>query len=180
MKTLIISLLITIRVSAFQYVPADSTYYITLPTCDIVADRVFTTSTEKADWNKLKANVKKVYPYAIYVKMALAEMDAQLVFCRTPKEQSVFIAKREKELMTSFESAITGLTVSQGRVLVKLINKETNSSSHQIIREKRGIIPSMLWQGVALMFGGDLKLEYNAESDKNIQDIVNLIERGLL
>ena len=180
MKTLIISLLITIKSFAIQYNPLDSTYYITLPTCDIVSDRVFKTDKEKADWNTLKANVKKVYPYSIYVKMKLAEMDAQLYFYKTQKERSSFITKSEKELISSFESEIRKLNVTQGKILVKLIDKETNSSSYQIIKERRGIVPSMLWQGVSLMFGGNLKVKYNKESDKNIEDIVNLIELGLL
>jgi hypothetical protein len=65
-------------------------------------------------------------------------------------------------------------------VLVKLIDKETNSTTYQIIRERRGVMSSLLWQGVSLMFGGNLKVEFNKESDKNIEDIVNLIELGLL
>ena len=180
MKTLIISLLITIKSFAIQYNPLDSTYYITLPTCDIVSDRVFKTAKEKAEWNILKANVKRVYPYSIYVKMKLAEMDAQLHFYKTKKEKNIFITKSEKELIKSFESEIKKLTVSQGKVLVKLIHKETNSSTYQIIKERRGIVPSMLWQGVSLMFGGNLKVEYDKDTDKNIEDIVNLIELGLL
>ena len=180
MKTLIIALFITIKVSAVQYDPIDSTYYITLPTCDIVSDRVFKTSKEKSDWNTLKTNVKKVYPYSIYVKMKLDEMDAQLDFYKTKKEKNIFIAKSEKELINSFESEIKKLTISQGKVLVKLIDKETNTTSYQIIRERRGLMSSLLWQGVSLMFGGNLKTEYDTSTDKNIEDIVNLIELGLL
>mgnify|MGYP000944118619 FL=1 len=128
----------------------------------------------------LKANVKKVYPYSIYVKMKLAEMDAQLAFYKTKKEKNTFIAKSEKELISSFESEIKKLTVSQGKILVKLIDKETNSTTYQIIRERRGVMSSLLWQGVSLMFGGNLKVEFNKESDKNIEDIIHLIELGLL
>lgn len=180
MKTLIIALFISIKAIAIQYSPLDSTYYITLPTCDIVSDRTFKTVKEKTDWNILKANVKKVYPYSIYVKMKLAEMDAQLAFYKTKKEKNTFIAKSEKELINSFESEIKKLTVSQGKVLVKLIDKETNSTTYQIIRERRGVMSSLLWQGVSLMFGGNLKVEFNKESDKNIEDIIHLIELGLL
>ena len=180
MKTLIIALFISIKAFAIQYNPLDSTYYITLPTCDIVSDRTFKTVKEKADWNRLKANVKRVYPYSIYVKMKLAEMDAQLSFYKTKKEKNIFIAKSEKELISSFELEIKKLTVSQGKILVKLIDKETNSSAYQIIKERRGLMSSLLWQGVSLMFGGNLKTEYNTSTDKNIEDIVNLIELGLL
>ena len=180
MKTLIVALFISIKVFAIQYSPLDSTYYITLPTCDIVSNRTFKTVKEKTDWNVLKANVKKVYPYSIYVKMKLAEMDAQLAFYKTKKEKNTFIAKSEKELINSFESEIKKLTVSQGKVLVKLIDKETNSTTYQIIRERRGVMSSLLWQGVSLMFGGNLKVEFNKESDKNIEDIIHLIELGLL
>lgn len=70
--------------------------------------------------------------------------------------------------------------MSQGKVLVKLIDKETNSTTYQIIRERRGVMSSLLWQGVSLMFGGNLKVEFNKESDKNIEDIIHLIELGLL
>jgi hypothetical protein len=112
--------------------------------------------------------------------MKLAEMDAQLAFYKTKKEKNTFIAKSEKELINSFESEIKKLTVSQGKILVKLIDKETNSTTYQIIRERRGVMSSLLWQGVSLMFGGNLKVEFNKESDKNIEDIIHLIELGLL
>ena len=112
--------------------------------------------------------------------MKLAEMDAQLAFYKTKIEKNTFIAKSEKELISSFESEIKKLTVSQGKVLVKLIDKETNSTTYQIIRERRGVMSSLLWQGVSLMFGGNLKVEFNKESDKNIEDIIHLIELGLL
>ena len=180
MKILAIALLITLRASAVQYDPLDSTYYITLPTCDIVADRVFRTAKERAEWNTLKANVKRVYPYSIWVKLKLAEMEAQLHFYGSEKEKNLFIAKSEKELIASFELEIRGLTVTQGKVLVKLIGKETGSTAYQIIRERRGRVPSLIWQGVSLVFGGNLKTEYDKNRDKNIEDIVNLIELGLL
>jgi len=112
--------------------------------------------------------------------MKLDEMDAQLDFYKTKKEKNIFIAKSEKELINSFESEIKKLTISQGKVLVKLIDKETNTTSYQIIRERRGLMSSLLWQGVSLMFGGNLKTEYDTSTDKNIEDIVNLIELGLL
>ena len=179
MKILIAVLLMSIKVFAFQQ-STDSTYYVTFPTCDIVSDKIFKTTKERRDWNMLKANVKKVYPYSIYVKMKLAEMDAQLAFYKTQKEKDTFISKSEKELVNSFKLEIKNLTVSQGKILVKLIDRETNSSAYQIIKERRGAVTSLLWQGVSLMFGGNLKVEYNKSTDKNIEDIVNLIELGLL
>lgn len=179
MKILIAVLLMSIKVFAFQQ-STDSTYYVTFPTCDIVSDKIFKTTKERRDWNMLKANVKKVYPYSIYVKMKLAEMDAQLAFYKTQKEKDTFISKSEKELVNSFKLEIKNLTVSQGKILVKLIDRETNSSAYQIIKERRGVVTSLLWQGVSLMFGGNLKVEYNKSTDKNIEDIVNLIELGLL
>ncbi len=90
MKILIAVLLMSIKVFAFQQ-STDSTYYVTFPTCDIVSDKIFKTTKERRDWNMLKANVKKVYPYSIYVKMKLAEMDAQLAFYKTQKEKDTFI-----------------------------------------------------------------------------------------
>lgn len=179
MKILIAVLLMSIKVFAFQQ-SIDSTYYVTFPTCDIVSDKIFKTTKERRDWNMLKANVKKVYPYSIYVKMKLAEMDAQLAFYKTQKEKDTFISKSEKELVNSFKLEIKNLTVSQGKILVKLIDREINSSAYQIIKERRGAVTSLLWQGVSLMFGGNLKVEYNKSTDKNIEDIVNLIELGLL
>ena len=141
---------------------------------------MFGTAKERAEWNTLKANVKRVYPYSIWVKLKLAEMEAQLHFYGSEKEKNLFIAKSEKELIASFELEIRGLTVTQGKVLVKLIGKETGSTAYQIIRERRGRVPSLIWQGVSLVFGGNLKTEYDKNRDKNIEDIVNLIELGLL
>ena len=150
-------------------------------TCVIVADKVFKNAREKAKWDKLKRDVKAAYPYAVLAKMKLAEMDSQLVLIKGEKERQAYNEKCEKELTAQFEADMRSLTNTQGKILFKLIDRETGSTTYQLIKQRRGSFSAFMWQSVAFVFGNNLKQEYDpAGEDKNIEDCVKLIELGVL
>ena len=150
-------------------------------TCVIVADKVFKNQKEKVKWDKLKRDVKAAYPYAVLAKMKLAEMDSQLVFIKGEKERQAFNEQCEKQLTDQFEADMRSLTATQGRILFKLIDRETGSTTYQLIKQRRGSFSAFMWQSVAFVFGNNLKSEYDPNGeDKGIEDCVKLIELGVL
>ena len=92
-----------------------------------------------------------------------------------------YVKLAEAELRAEFEAEVKGLTMSQGKVLVKLIDRETGRSSYSLVKELRGGFNAVLWQGMAKLFGHDLKSRYDADGeDMMIEVIVQRIEKGEL
>lgn len=159
----------------------DTMPHITHYTCVIVSDKVFKNKREQVKWDKLKRDVKAAYPYAVLARMKLAEMDSQLVLIKGEKERQAFNERCEKELTAQFEADMRSLTYTQGKILFKLIDRETGSTTYQLIKQRRGSFSAFMWQSVAFVFGNNLKAEYDPDGeDKQIEECVHLIELGIL
>ncbi|HTF03770.1 MAG TPA: DUF4294 domain-containing protein [Bacteroidia bacterium] len=159
----------------------DTVPHITHYTCVIVGTKVFKSHREQVKWDKLKRDVKAAYPYAVLARMKLAQMDSQLVLIKGEKERTAFNEKCEKELTDQFESDMRNLSFTQGKILFKLIDRETGSTTYQLIKQRRGSFSAFMWQSVAFVFGNNLKAEYDpAGEDKAIEEVVVLIELGIL
>ncbi len=159
----------------------DTTVNVLSYTCVITAEKTFASAAERAKWNKLKYDVKAAYPYSVLAKMKLAEMDSQLVAIQGEKARKDFTDKCEKELSTQFSSDMRNLTMTQGKILFKLLDRETGSTTYQIIQQRRGNFSAFMWQGVAVVFGNNLKADYDPTGDDaNIEEVVQLIELGVI
>jgi len=135
----------------------------------------------KRRYRRLIKNVKKAYPYSKIAGTRLKELDDHLVTIKDEKEQKAYIDQAEKEIMGEFEKEVKKLTVSQGIILVKLIDRETGRTSYQVIKELKGGFTAFFWQGIARIFGNNLKAEYDPEeADRVIEDIVRGIEAGFI
>jgi len=85
----------------------------------------------------------------------------------------------EENLKKEFTEDLKNLTITQGRILIKLIDRETGKSSYTLIKELRGSFSAFMWQSLASLFNSSLKVEYDAEGeDKPIEDAIRLIESG--
>ncbi len=132
-------------------------------------------------YNRLAKKVKKVYPYSKILEARLAELEKELDQAESEWERKKLIKETEKELFAEFEEVIWKMTISEGRILVKLIDRQTGNSSYEIIREMRGAFQAFFWQSIALLFRNDLKEQYDADQnleDKMIEEIVMRIERN--
>lgn len=130
---------------------------------------------------RLVKNVKKAYPYAKIAGSKLKELDVQLARIKSEPEQKKFIDIAEKEIMEEFEQEVKKLTITQGIILVKLIDRETGNTSYEVIKDLKGGITAFFWQGIARIFGNNLKAEYNPDGeDAQIEDIIRGIEAGFL
>jgi hypothetical protein len=133
-----------------------------------------------AEWTRLKQNVKRVYPYAILAAAKLKEFD--LILATIPKEsdRKAYLKKSEKELQKQFGEELKGLSINQGRILMKLIDRETGKTTYTIVKEMRGNFQAFMWQSLASLFGSSMKQEYDANdpNDKLIELAIKQIEAG--
>ncbi len=92
-----------------------------------------------------------------------------------------YMGQLEEELMDEFGEDLKHLTISQGRLLIKLVDRETGNTSYDILKEYKGSFSAVFWQALARLFGSNLKSEYDATGkDRLIEEIIFLYERGLL
>jgi hypothetical protein len=135
----------------------------------------------KRRYRRLIRNVKRAYPYAKIAGVRLKDLDDHLATLDNEKEMKAYIHKAEKEIMNQFEKEVKRLTVTQGIILVKLIDRETGRTSYQVIKDLKGGITAFFWQGIARLFGNNLKAEYDPDNkDRIIEDIVRGIEAGFI
>ncbi len=132
----------------------------------------------REQWNKLRYNVTKVYPYAVTAAEVLKDVDVNLArFGDNKSARKAYLKNVERELKRRWKGELEDLTVSQGIVLVKLIDRQTGKNCYSIIREMKGGVTAALSQGVALLFSNNLKREYDpAGDDRDIEAIVRDLE----
>lgn len=146
---------------------------------EIRTNFVFSTKRQREQWTRTKFNVKKVYPYAILAAAKLKEYDKALEKITNEDLKKAFIKVCEKDLRTEFEDELKGLTVSQGKILMKLIDRETEKTTYEIVKQLRGNFQAAMWQTVARLFGHNMKTEYDARvEDVMIERAVKLVEAG--
>lgn len=133
---------------------------------------------QRAKYDRLRHNVFKVYPYAVIAADVLKDVDENLAKLEDDKKKrKAYLKTVEKELNRRFKGELENLTITQGQILVKLINRQTGKNCYGIIRELKGGFSAVIWQSVALLFSNNLKREYDPEGrDKDIEAIVAELE----
>jgi hypothetical protein len=132
-------------------------------------------------YERLIYNVKRVYPYSLMVRVKYWEVNQQLELIPDENKRKEYLKQLEKDLLNEFEDDMRSMTITQGRILIKLIDRETSNSSYDLIREYRSFITATFWQGIARIFGSNLKSKYDPEGeDYLIERIINEIEMGRL
>lgn len=127
---------------------------------------------------RLIYNVRKVLPYAKAAAIKINEIEKRLSRIHSERERKQVIRDEYKQLMQTFKKPLTSLTVTQGRILVRLIYRETNNSSFHHIKEYKGSVNAYFWQSLALLFGNNLKADYDPQGqDREIEQIVRKIEK---
>ena len=131
---------------------------------------------------RLVYNVRKVYPYSVMVRNELGRVNRLLETLPNERDRRNFLQQYEKDIFNTYEDDMKQLTFTQGKILIKLIYRETGNSTYDIVRELRGNFTAFIWQTMAGLFGYDLKTTYDPENDedKMIEQIVLMIDAGLL
>lgn len=132
-------------------------------------------------YERLVYNLKRVYPYALLVRNRLLLVNEDMRNIQSDKERKVYMKKVEKDVFAEYEGDIRELTITQGRLLIKLIDRETQNTSYTLIKDYRGKLAAAFWQGIARIFGTNLKEEYDPDGDDAlIESIIMEIEAGRL
>lgn len=170
----------TIRLPAVITPDGDTLALSYLPDVSLLSIRILTAQqrAQRAEWTRLRNAVYVTYPYAKNAGKIMNEINAQLVGITDRKQRKAIIKSREKELRKEFTSKLTNLSVYQGKVLMKLINRETGNNCYEIIQEYKGGFTATLYQTIAIVFGSNLKQAYSpTDKDKDIETIVQELER---
>lgn len=123
-------------------------------------------------YQKLVRDVKKVLPYAKVAGFRFQLMEQNLQMLPTDKSRNEYLKRTEEAIKDQFMDDLIGLTVSQGKLLIKLIHRETGKDTYTLLKTYRGNLTAMYWQGMAKVFTADLKNEYNPIEDWQIEQII--------
>ena len=154
---------------------------ISLKTLENVSVYARLTAAQKAaiaKYNRLRNAVYVTYPYARRAGTLMNDINAKMVSVTDKEIRRQYIKTREKELKKEFSDPITNLSVYQGKVLMKLINRETGNNCYEIIKEYRGGFTARFYQTIAFFFDSNLKQSYDADTDDaTIENIVKEVQR---
>ena len=134
--------------------------------------------SSQAKYNRLRNAVYVTYPYARRAGIIMNDINARLESIPGKEDRKKYIHSREKELKKEFTTPLTNLSIYQGKVLMKLINRETGNNCYEIIKEYKGGFNARFYQTVAFFFNSNLKQPYNAATeDAIIEKLVKEVQR---
>jgi hypothetical protein len=132
---------------------------------------------KRQEWTRLRNAVYVCYPYARRAGAIMNDINARIVNMND-NDKKKYIHSREKELKKQFAEPLSELSIYQGKVLMKLINRQTGNNCYNIIKEYKGGFTARTWQTVAFLFGSNLKQPYDANgNEREIEMIVQEVER---
>ena len=132
----------------------------------------------RQEWTRLRNAVYVTYPFARKSAVIINDMNAKMAGMKSRSERKKYIRSREKELKKEFADPLKELSVYQGKVLMKLINRQTGNNCYEILKEYKGGFNARIFQTVAFLYGSNLKQSYDPRStDNEIERIVMEVER---
>ena len=135
---------------------------------------------EKFYWRTVR-DVKKCLPYAKMITKDMAYADEELAKLPDDKSRRKWWRSFERQLYKKYEKDFRGMYASQGRMLMLLLDRETDRTSYELIKQYKGKAAANFWQFIAKLFKNDLKEEYDAtDKDRIIERVINLVEAGQL
>lgn len=143
----------------------------------VTRKRTFKTVEDRQRYLRLERNVLHVLPYAIYAQRRYEKLDRDLAMVSSKREEKRLIKMCEDEIKAKFNAEIKNLSISQGAILIKLIQRQTGSTSYELVKEMKGGLSAFFFQSVAKVFGHNLKNTYDAEEDYEIENIIRSYER---
>lgn len=161
----------------------DTLLIVYLPEVDIDLMQRYLQIIDTRQGRRLANNVRKVYPYAKLAGAKMQEYDSVLANVSDKNERNRLMKQAEKEITDQYTEELKDLTITQGLILIRLIDRETGNTSYQVVQELRGKVRAFFYQGFARLWGYNLKTEYdphNNPEDDEIETIMTLLERGVI
>ena len=147
----------------------------------VFPQRKFKNKRQQRRYSRYIQKVKKVYPLAVKAQELLVKYEPEYYALEDKRDRRKLMKKLEKELLSEHKEDLKKWSISDGRILLKLINRETERTPYSLIKDFRGDISAVFWQGIARIFSNNLKSGYDPdEEDRILEEIVTLIEQGYL
>lgn len=143
----------------------------------VTARRTFKTEEDRIRYLRLERNVLRVLPYAIYAQKRYEQLDRELAMANNRREERRFIKQCEDEIKQKFNAEIKNLSISQGKILIKLVQRQTGNTSYDLVKDMKGGLSAFFFQSVASVFGHNLKATYDPEEDFEIENIIRSYEK---
>lgn len=162
----------------FEHGP-DSLIHINLKTVEIVRPYIFKNKREEKKYDQLLIDVKKTYPLSLIVgsELKLVNLELDSIY-KDKKSRKTYIKWYQDYVYKTYIDSVQSLNVRQGKLLLKLINRETGKSPYELIKEYRGGLNAFFWQSTAFMFGANLRAEYDPVEDAMVENIILRINSG--
>lgn len=174
----------TLIIMRAEAIDGDTLLLVELPVCEITYYKPPSFSTRRAErrYTRLVRDVKRVFPYAKEAGKKLNDYAPLLdSLADNKKAQKIYFKQIEEELMSVYGEEIKRLNFRQGKVLIKLIDRECKQSSYEVLKNFRGGFSAFFWQSMARLWGYNLKNTYDSTGeDQHIEIIVSAIEKGEL
>ena len=161
----------------------DTTLIVYLPEMDIHLLGRYYEIIETRQGRRLANNVRKVYPYAKLAAHKLQEYDSLLCMTESERERKNMMKDAEDDITANYADELKNLTLTQGAILIRLVDRETGNTSYHLVQELRGKLRAAFYQGFARLWGYNLKDEFdpkNNKEDEQIDIIATLLERGCI
>ena len=164
-----------------EFYQGDSITVIVMPELPVYPPLKFKNRREAMRYNRLVYNVKKTLPIAKLVNQTIAETYEYIEKLPTKKEKDAHIRAVEKGIKKQYTPQMKKLTYSQGKLLIKLVDRECNQSSYEIVKAFFGPFKAGFYQAFAAIFGASLKKDYDPEADDRLTErVVRMVEAGTL
>lgn len=146
--------------------------WIVCPDITIRDSRIFASDADRQAYNRLRYNVYKVIPYARLAGDRYRQLQRDLATTADKHKQKEMISACETQIKEIFNKQVKNLTITQGEILIKLIDRETGNNTYTLVKELKGGFHAFMFQSVARIFGHDLKETYDPSEERDIEAIL--------
>jgi len=169
-----------VRLPAYIAENGDTVPLIMLPVIHVFPSLNFSDRKQEQFYWRTVRDVKRTLPYAKAIGLTLQQLNEEMKNM-SEKERKAYMKSKENDLFKQYEPELKKLTLSQGKMLIRLVDRECDKTSYELIREHRGAVRAVFWQGFARLFGANLKTSYEKDDrDKIVERVIVLVEAGQL
>lgn len=160
-----------------EIINGDTIVYYNLPQFEVLE---FKNNEDRIIYNRLKRRVLKVYPYVSIIKNKLNQIKITLDSIPKRRLKKKYLKNETKKLKDEYAKQLKKLTMNDGKVLVKLVHRETNSTTYEIVKSYRGRLNALFWQTTALFWDNNLKTTYDPINNKEDMLIEHIVIQAIL
>ncbi len=154
-----------------EVVDGDSTFIMALPMVTIKARRNFKDDAERRQYYLYMRAARRVYPYALQAVQLYEDIQAETQDMNK-RQRRRYYRREKRDLEKDYEEQIKNLTRTEGKVLIKMIEKELNKPFYELIKETRGGVAATYWNNIAKLWGYDLKVPYKPGADPLLDEVL--------